>query len=127
VKLVVTERGSDAARTVWGDSARVASSLLLYPEARAALARAARERRTGATRRATTSLELLWEQVVALEIDEPLVRSAADLAERCRLRAYDAVHLASALSVADDEVVLVSADQALLEAARGMGLTTSAV
>jgi hypothetical protein len=124
VKLVVTERGSDAARSAWRDTDRVVSSLLLYPEARAALGRAAR---AGATGSAKASLEWLWEQVDTVAVDEPLARSAADLAERCRLRAYDAVHLASALSLPEEDVVLISADRELLEAARALGLNTAPV
>jgi hypothetical protein len=116
VKLILTERGSDAARSAWRDTDRVVSSLLLYPEARAALGRVAR-----------ASLESLWEQVDRVAIDEPLARSAADLAERCRLRAYDAVHLASALSLPEEDVVLVSADRDLLEAAQALGLDTAPV
>jgi len=127
VKLVVTERGSDAARDAWRDTDMVVSSLLLYPEARAALGRAARARRAGATQRAKESLEWLWEQVDAVALDEPLVRSAANLAERCHLHAYDAVHLASALSLADEDIVLVTADRKLLEAAQALGLNTASV
>jgi hypothetical protein len=73
------------------------------------------------------SLEWLWEQVDAVAVDEPLARSAADLAERCGLRAYDAVHLASALSLPEEDVVLVSADRELLEAAQALGLNTAPV
>jgi hypothetical protein len=41
------------------------------------------------------------------------------------LRAYDAVHLASAVSVADAELVVVAADADLLAAARRLGLATA--
>ena len=41
-----------------------------------------------------------WERYVKIEITEPLVVNAADLAERHRLRAYDALHLASVLILA---------------------------
>ena len=41
-------------------------------------------------------LESDWEHYLVLEVVEPLIREAAELAEAHRLRACDAVHLASA-------------------------------
>ncbi len=69
-------------------------------------------------------MELLWDAIEPMEIDEELVCSAGELAEDHRLRGYDAVHLASAVAVADAETVLVSADRDLLRAARACRLTT---
>jgi predicted nucleic acid-binding protein len=67
-------------------------------------------------------LERLWEAIVPIEIDEELVARAGDLAEDHALRGFDAVHLASAESVADDETFVASADTDLLSAARERGL-----
>lgn len=73
---------------------------------------------------AREQLELLWNAVDPVEVDGDVVARAGDLAEQHALRAYDALHLASAESVADSETVLVSADRELLAAARARGLAT---
>lgn len=128
MKLVVPEPGSTEAITAWDDAEHVVSSLLLYPEARAAIGRAARSHRLGsrALRAARSQLNRLWSEVDRIEITERLAREAGRLAELHALRAYDAVHLASLASVEDRETVLVSADGALLEAARALGFATVA-
>lgn len=52
-------------------------------------------------------------------------RDAGHLAEHFGLRGYDAVHLAAALAVNDDDVVLVTGDRELATAARAAGLATT--
>ena len=113
----------------WQSAARRISSVVLYVEARSALGRAHRARRL--RERAVSSrrqqLETLWTAIDRLEVTERVVRMAGELAERHGLRAYDAVHLASAVSVADGELVLVAADGDLLTAARRLGIATAPV
>jgi uncharacterized protein len=101
--------------------------MLLYPEARAALERARRMRGLSRSRlsSARRRIEVLWAAVDGLEVTEGLTRLGGDLAERHGLRAYDAVHLASAVSVADADLVLVAADGDLLSAARSLGIATT--
>ncbi len=72
-------------------------------------------------------LDGLLEQLDLVEIDEPLVRAAADLADAHGLRAYDAVHLAGAVTLGFDDIVLVAGDHTLLAAAHDAGLATAAV
>jgi len=69
-------------------------------------------------------IEALWAAVDRIGLTAALARRAGDLADQHRLRAYDAVHLASLEYVGDPETVLVSADEELLDAARSMGFTT---
>jgi predicted nucleic acid-binding protein len=64
-----------------------------------------------------------------IDIDEPLVDLAADLAKRYRLRGYDAVQLAAAVSFQTmlaptqlSALTLLSADAQLLQAAQQEGL-----
>lgn len=66
-------------------------------EARAALAHAARIGRLTSRQlqAAKRDLEALIDQLDVVDIDEELVRSAAELAEAHALRAYDAVHLSA--------------------------------
>ena len=70
-------------------------------------------------------------QYLMVEIDQTLVDLAVDLTQRQKLRGYDAVQLAAALTLhglltqaAFVPLVFVAADDDLLEAARGEGLAT---
>jgi predicted nucleic acid-binding protein len=99
------------------------SSQLVYPEARAALAAAARGGRIGESthRSAVATVEELYAQLRTVAIDEQLARRAGDLAARHALRGYDAVHLACALALEGDDVLLATWDSALNAAARATG------
>jgi predicted nucleic acid-binding protein len=77
--------------------------------------------------RARSRLEAFVEALDLVGVTEQLARQAGTIAEAYVLRAYDAVHLASAVAVADDEFVLVAADGELLAAARAIGLVTAPV
>jgi predicted nucleic acid-binding protein len=129
LKLVVEEPGSAEARDTWEAANTRSSSMLLYPEARAGLARAHRMRRIGRSglRAAVEDVDRFCRQAVLLGVTEELTRIAGGLAEEHGLRAYDAVHLASVASVADDQTVLVAADGDLVRAARAHGLATAAL
>ena len=123
VKLVIDEPGSSEATRIWSAARSVASSVLLYPEARAALKRAARERRLSAphVRYATSAFERLWAQVAQIGVTTSLARRAGTLADEQDLRGYDAVHLASAELLRSEALVFVAADRDLLAAARRLG------
>lgn len=124
VKLYVEETGSPAVRTLVEGAELVTTSVVAYAEARAALARRQRERSLTRNehRRARATLDDDWPKMLSLEVTEGLSRSAGDLAERYRLRGFDAVHLSSYLQVADEfsteSVSFSSADGVLNRAAR---------
>lgn len=82
---MVVEDGSELAAELWGSAYAATSSVLAYPEGRAALAAARR----------------------------------LDLG----LRGYDSVHLATALELGDDEVVIVTWDRDLARATERVGLS----
>jgi len=129
VKLLVPERGSDAAIDLWTGAERLVSSILLYPEGRAALARASRAGRVrrGGRLRARQQLETLWGDVETVNLNPILADRAGDLAELHALRGFDAVHLATAEAVADRPLAFVAADQGLCAAARGIGLSVAEI
>jgi predicted nucleic acid-binding protein len=111
----VLESGSDLAAGVWDTPTRATTSVLSYAEGCAALAAALRAGRLSATghRRARAELALIG-------VDHAMSRQAGALAERFALRGYDAVHLASALSIAG-ELTIVSWDDQLRRAAAASG------
>jgi predicted nucleic acid-binding protein len=102
---------------------------LVRVEARAGLARAARSERISRAqlRSFVRQLDELLDQLDFVEVDEELVRNAADLAQSHSLRAYDAIHLAAALTAASDDLVVIAADRALISAASVAGLATGAI
>ncbi len=64
----------------------------------------------------------LWKAVNVVEVDDRLCRSAAQLAFSRNLRTLDALHLAAAVAVADDDLVLATWDRRLWDAARAAGI-----
>ncbi len=127
VPLLVEEAGTPRCEEQWSTADRVVSIRLVEVEARAALAHAARLDRltTPQLRQATASLETLLAHLDFVEVSPELVARAGDIAESHALRAYDAVHLAAALEVADDDLVVVAGDRALTDAATAAGLAVA--
>lgn len=128
VKLLVSEAGSDATIESVDSAEQHATSLVTYVEARAALSSAQRSRRISPRDLdgARSSLDRRWATFVHIDIDGKLIKAAGDLAERQRLRGYDAVHLASALTLRETgEVTVITWDEDLARAARSSGLPTA--
>ena len=123
VKLYVEEEGSPLVRDLVESAELVATSVIAYAEARAALARQRRE--GGLTNagygRAKNDFELDWPRYLSVEVSEAVYRSAGDLAEKHHLRGFDSLHLASDLSLHRDsakEVRFSAFDAALNRAAQ---------
>jgi predicted nucleic acid-binding protein len=119
---VIVEDGSELVAELWGSRLRAASSILSYPEGRAALAAARRDGRLSASGhgRSRDGFESLQSELLLVGIDAPLTRQAGELAEKFALRGYDAVHLATALALATD-TTFVSWDEDLRRAAAQSG------
>lgn len=85
----------------------VATSNLAYVETRSALARArAADRLAVAAHRAKLrQFRSFWAHLAIVAVDDEVIERAARLAERHVLRAYDAVHLSSALLAASTEAL----------------------
>ncbi len=75
----------------------------------------------GALRDAVRAIDDLYPELRIIGIDDALARSAGELAERHGLRGYDAVHLASAISIEDSRLVMVTWDEDLAAAALACG------
>lgn len=102
----------------------MASSILSYPEGRAALAAARRQGRLEGDEhaQALAAFEELQVDLITVGVDSDLARRAGEHAEHLALRGYDAVHLATALELGDEEVVLVTWDRDLAHATERVGL-----
>jgi predicted nucleic acid-binding protein len=127
VPLLIEEVGSSLCQEHWSAADRLVSVRLVRVEAHAALAQATRQDRLTARqlRTAVRGLDTLIAQLDMVDVDDELTRSAAEVAERQGLRAYDAVHLAAALAIVDDDLVLVTGDHALASAATSVGVAVA--
>jgi len=131
VKLLLDEPGTDAVGE-WLDRAQqVASSVITYAEASAALARNDRLRGAdpAALRLQLIELDRHWLEFVRLPVAE---RLAGRIALDHRLRGMDSVQLAAAIGVRQrasyvapsSEVIFATFDRRLLEAAEREGFAT---
>lgn len=102
VKLIVVEVGTDETREAAQHADVLATSPVAYAEARAALARIRVDRRLSNTDRdaARQALEKRWTDMAKVDMDPGVIARAGDVAERHALRALDALHVASAISLA---------------------------
>lgn len=115
VKLLVDEPGSELAVALWDGCDAAASSRLAYPEVRAALAAAHRNRdldRDG-FEQAEESWEEFWRATRPVELTPAVERHAGELAAEHALGGADAVHLASALAIAELEPIVAVWDRRL--------------
>jgi len=123
VAIALDEEAAAAVQAVWDGAETVVVSLLLYPEARSAIARARRNGRPVPFEVDETGI-VIEEAMYSAHVVTPtyrLVHEAGELAEARALRGFDAVHLASALQNGPDTVV-VTGDKRLAAAARAEGM-----
>lgn len=127
VKLYVDEEGSPLVRSAVDQAGLIATSAIAYVEARAAFVR--RRHEGGLSGRDYRSiirdLDADWARYLVVEITDSLIRGAARLAEAHRLKAYDAVHLASAAAIHGrlaEPILFTSWDLELEKAAKREGL-----
>lgn len=127
IKLLIAEEGSDLARGIWGSATTAVSSILVYPEGRAALAAAHRSGRLRPQdlERSLKNFEGVHEALLTIGVDEHLAQAAGRHATEYGLRGYDAMHLATALDLFEEEVVFVTWDEDLTRAADSAGLATA--
>lgn len=120
---MIVEDGSELAAELWATRRRAASSVLTYPEGRAALAAAHRGGRlnAGGFRQAREEFGALHDEMLLIGVDRALTQHAGQLAEDRSLRGYDAVHLASALALGK-ETTLITWDRDLRDAAARSGI-----
>jgi predicted nucleic acid-binding protein len=123
VKLYVSEKETPATKHLVEATEVIATSRLAYVEARAAFARKHRERGVG-LRDYRNILQIFdndWESYFVVDISEALVKMAGQFAEKHALRGYDAIHLASAVTLrreGDQPVAFSCFDSRLSLAAR---------
>lgn len=126
VKLVVEEDGSRDVAALWDGADAVVTSRVAHPEVRSALAAARRDGRLDETDHEVAERD--WRDFHAalrmVEVSERVEDAAGRLAESHALSGFDAIHLASAITLVDAPLVVATWDRRLLRAARTIGLVT---
>ncbi|MFZ0886940.1 MAG: type II toxin-antitoxin system VapC family toxin [Candidatus Binataceae bacterium] len=129
IKRFIEEAGSKQVEALIEADPRLATSRVAYAEVHAGLARKLREgaMTAGAHRRTSRLFESDWRAYIRVDLVDPLLALVRDLVQRHPLRAFDAIHLASAIRLQEqlgDDIRLVAADVRLLAAAKIEGLGT---
>ena len=123
VKLFMRENRDEQVETAARNATRVALPIVAYPEARSAFARKLRE---GVLSRAdydriVRSLDEAWIRFDRVRVTDEVAHTAGEIAERLALRGFDAIHLASAMTLheqIEDDVYFLAFDERLMNAAR---------
>jgi predicted nucleic acid-binding protein len=112
----------------WRSASRAVIGQLAYPEVRAAFAVAVHVGRLApnSAKAANRRLDRMFEAVHVVDASRAIARQAGDLAERHLLRGFDAVHLATALSLEVDGLLFATHDVRLSRAAVTEGLSVPA-
>jgi len=122
IKRFVNEKGSSLVQSLVEQREPVATAKIAYAEIFAGFAR---KLRAGHLPRNSYALacrqfERDWNGYVRVDLGDDVLFSARDLIQRHPLKGFDAVHLASALSLKNalgEEITFAAADKRLLQAA----------
>jgi predicted nucleic acid-binding protein len=115
VKLVLPEAETDALMEALAAWPERLSSVVARVEVHRAL------KRSGASRAQRARADAVLASLVLIRVDEPILLGAASLRDP-HLRALDAIHLATALSLGDDPEAFIVYDARLARAAASQRL-----
>jgi len=122
IKRFVAEKGSPLIRRII-EAGPVATAKIAYAEVYAGLKRKHREGHISASQYvlACHQFERDWQAYIRVDLQNGILHLARDLIQLHPLRGFDAVHLASALSLKKalgEEITFTAADERLLRAAK---------
>ena len=118
----MAETGSALVQTIVARKGPVATAKIAYAEVYAGLTRKHREGHLSKSRYGTAcrQFERDWQAYIRVDLRDEILLLARDLIQRHPLRAFDAIHLASALSLSSalgEDITFAAADERLLRAA----------
>jgi predicted nucleic acid-binding protein len=122
IKRFVNEKGSALVKSIIQRTESIATAKIAYAEIFAGLTRKLRERHISRSEYDLTcrQFESDWQAYLRVELQDHVLLLARDLIQRHPLRGFDAVHLASAMSLKSalaEEVTFAAGDGRLLRAA----------
>ncbi len=123
IKRFVAEKGSPLIQTIVTREGSVATAKIAYAEVYAGLTRRRREGHLSDTDYALAcrQFERDWRAYIRVDLRDEILLLARDLVQRHPLRGFDAIHLASALSLKSalgEDITFAAADTRLLRAAK---------
>jgi len=129
VKKYFKETGSIEVVSTWKKADVIATSMVTYAEAMAAVFRKKRESDLSppSFKKILNSFRKDWESFVLVELTDALNATIDNLLPSYVLRGFDAIHLASALMIHQsiaEVLVFACYDQRLLQSAQSEGLQT---
>jgi uncharacterized protein len=127
IKRFVNEKGSPLVQSIVQRKGAIATAKIAYAEIFAGLTRKLREGNLSKAQYALAcrQFESDWQAYLRVELADNILLLARDLIQRRPLRGFDAVHLASALSLKialGEEITFAAADGRLLKAAEAENL-----
>lgn len=129
IKRFVAEVGSETVNELMASTPPVATAKIAFAEVHAGLKRKHREGFLSGRDYALSvrQFEDDWESYIRVDLRDEILRLARDLIRQHPLRGFDAIHLASALSVKralGEDFAFAGADVRLLRAAASEGLNS---
>ena len=123
IKRFVNEKGSGLVQSILQRRDPIATAKIAYAEIFAGLTRKLREGHVSRSEydRTCRQVERDWPAYLRVELQDSTLLLARDLIQRHPLRGFDAVHLASAVSLKSalgEEITFAAADERLLRAAQ---------
>ncbi|MBI3998026.1 MAG: type II toxin-antitoxin system VapC family toxin [Armatimonadetes bacterium] len=127
IKRFVAERGSPLVSAIVTRGGPIATAKIAYAEVYAGLTRKRRDGGLSEGRYLTVcrQFERDWKAYVRVDLWDEILLLARDLIRRHPLRGFDAIHLASALSLRSalgEDITFAAADERLVRAAEAEGL-----
>ncbi len=127
IRLYVAEKGSAAVIALVQNEGTPGAATIAYAEVYSGLVRRRRERSVTEAQyvRISGQFEQDWPTCIQVELQKDVLELARDLLRRHALRAFDAIHLASALRLRvrlEEDMIFAAADDRLLRAAAAEGL-----
>ena len=129
LKRYFKEHGSSEVISEWKKAEAIATSMVTYAETMAAVFRKKREADFPPSlfKKIRSSFQKDWESFILVEVTNALNDKVDKLVASYVLRGFDAIHLASALTIRQaipGDLIFACYDQELLQAAQSSGLET---
>jgi len=129
LKRYFKECGSAEVISQWKKADAITTSMVAYAETMAAVFRKKRETDSSPSlfKKILNSFHKDWESFILVEVTNALNEKIDKLLESYVLRGFDAIHLASALTIHQtipEDLIFACYDQRLLQAAQSKGLQT---
>lgn len=127
IKRFVAEKGSLLVQTLVKRKGPIATAKIAYAEVYAGLTRKLREGHLSDAQYALAcrQFDADWQAYIRVELHDDILFLARDLIRRHPLKGFDAVHLASAISLKNalgEDITFAAADERLLRAAEAEDL-----